>query len=278
MTPPPREPEPRQSGPGPLTSTHNPRVRAAMALRDRRTRDREGRTLVEGHDELSLALESGALPGDLFFCRDLFSAANPEALLQRAAAAGARLLEVDRRIFGRLAYREHPDGFLAVVAVPRRGLADLALGENPLILIAESIEKPGNLGAMLRTADAAGVDAVIACDSVTDWGNPNVVRAQQGTVFSVQTAEAGTAETIEWLQARDIAILAATPSAENLYFDADMRGPVALAVGAERQGLSEAWLARGSEMTLVPMRGRANSLNVATVAALLMYEAVRQRR
>lgn len=278
MTPPPREPEPHQNGPGSLTSTHNPRVRAALALRERRTRDREGRTLVEGHDELSLALESGATPGDLFYCPALFSVADPEALLQRARVAGARLVEVDRRVFEKLAYREHPDGFLAVAAIPYRGLADLSLGENPLILIAELLEKPGNLGAILRTADAAGVDALIACDSVTDWGNPNVVRASKGTVFSVQTAEASSAETLDWLRARGIAILAATPAAERLYYDVDMRGPVALAVGAERQGLSEAWLARQAETALVPMSGRANSLNVATVAALLMYEAVRQRR
>lgn len=275
---PPREPEPFTSGHGPLTSTHNPRVRAALALRERHARDREGRTLVEGHDELALALESGAAPGDLFYCPALFGAADPEALLQRAAAAGARLVEVDRRVFERLAYREHPDGLLAVAAIPHRGLADLTLGENPLILIVESLEKPGNLGAILRTADAAGVDALIACNSVTDWGNPNVVRASKGTVFSVQIAEASTAEAINWLQGREIAILAATPAAQRLYYDVNMRGPVALAVGAERQGLSEAWLARQSETALVPMRGRANSLNVATVAALLMYEAVRQRR
>lgn len=277
MTPP-REPEPFNNRQGPLTSTHNPRVRAALALRERRARDREGRTLVEGHDELLLALESGAALGDLFYCPALYSADDPQSLLDRATARGARLVEVNRRVFERLAYREHPDGLLAVAEVPRRSLADLALSDNPLIVIAESLEKPGNLGAILRTADAAGVDALIACDSVTDWGNPNVVRASKGTVFSVQTAEARTDEAIDWLRARGIAILAATPSATRLYYDAEMRESVALVVGAERQGLSSGWLARREERTLVPMRGRANSLNVATVAALLMYEAVRQRR
>jgi TrmH family RNA methyltransferase len=261
-----------------LTSTHNPRVRAALALRERRARDRDGRTLVEGHDELLLALESGAALGDLFYCPALFSVPDPDTLLGRAAAAGARLVEVDRRVFDRLAYREHPDGFLAVAAIPRRSLAELSLGKNPLIVIVEALEKPGNLGAILRTADAAGVDALIACDSLTDWGNPNVVRASKGTVFSVQTAEASTAKTIDWLREHGISILAATPSATRLYYDMDLCEPVALVVGAERQGLSAAWLARQEEWALVPMQGRANSLNVATVAALLMYEAVRQRR
>jgi TrmH family RNA methyltransferase len=185
---------------------------------------------------------------------------------------------VNERVFEKIAYRDNPDGWLAVFPLRRHRLEDLTPGDVPLIVVAEAIEKPGNLGAILRTSDAAGVTAVIACDSVTDIGNPNVVRSSKGAVFCVPVAEATTAETITWLRARGIPIVAATPQATLSYSDIDMTGPVAIAVGAEKPGLSRAWLDQADITVQIPMVGRVNSLNVATSAALLVYEAVNQRR
>jgi TrmH family RNA methyltransferase len=153
----------------------------------------------------------------------------------------------------------------------------LTLGPNPLLVVAEAVEKPGNLGALLRTCDAAGVTAVIVCDPTTDLNNPNVVRSSRGTLFTVPVVEAASAETIAYLKAHGIAIVAATPAASRAHIAADLRGPVAIAVGTEDAGLSDAWLSQADLAVRIPMRGRVNSLNVATAAALLIYEAVRQR-
>ena len=176
-----------------------------------------------------------------------------------------------------MAYRDNPDGWLAVLPAVRRALDDLPAAERPLLLIAESIEKPGNLGALLRSADAAGVTGVIVCDPATDLNNPNVVRSSRGTLFTVPVAEATAAEAFAWLRARGIPIVAATPQATQTFTQADLSGPVAIAVGAEHDGLSAAWLAQASVQVSIPMRGRVNSLNVSAAAALLLYEAVRQR-
>jgi TrmH family RNA methyltransferase len=163
------------------------------------------------------------------------------------------------------------------VSLPRRRLDALRLGATPLLLVAEGVEKPGNLGAMLRTADAAGVDAVVACDPRTDWGNPNVVRASKGALFAVQVASATTGEARAWMADREIKFVVATPDATTPYTDADLRSPSAIVVGAERQGVSAAWLERPLETVSIPMVGRVNSLNVSIAAALMVYEAVRQR-
>lgn len=261
----------------PLTSLQNPRVKAALSLRDRRARDRERLTLIEGYHELTLALDSGVRPIEVFYCPALIDEAAQARLLRALEAAGARLIEVDRRVFDRLAYRENPDGWLAVAPVPGRMLSEVRLGPNPLLMVTEAVEKPGNLGAILRTADAAGIDALIACDPLTDWGNPNVIRASKGTVFSVPVATAPSAAAITWLRQHGIRIVAATPAAETIYHAADLRGPVALTVGTEKHGLSRAWLDAADTAVRVPMHGKADSLNVATVAALLIYEALRQR-
>ncbi len=147
----------------------------------------------------------------------------------------------------------------------------------PFLIVAEAVEKPGNLGAMLRTADAVGVDAVLAAAPITDWGNPNIVRASKGAVFSVPVAAASTTETLDWLRERGIAIVAATPAATALYTDVDLRGPIAIAVGAEKHGLSDSFLAAADIHVRIPMWGRVNSLNVSIATALLAYEALRQR-
>lgn len=261
----------------PLTSPHNPRVRAAARLRERRGRQAAGLTLVEGADELALALAAGVRLTTIFLCPELIRPAS--AGLRDHWPAETEVVEVTPAVFARLAYRENPDGWLAVAPLPGRKLDDLSLPQArpPLLLVCEAVEKPGNLGAMLRTADAAGADALLVCDPATDLGNPNVIRASRGAIFTVPVALTTTAAALAWLKAHDVAIVAATPQAERRFTDVDLRGPVALAVGAEDAGLSDLWL-RAADLTVrIPMTGRVNSLNVAASAALLLYEAVRQR-
>lgn len=261
-----------------ITSPANPRLKGLTGLRRRRVREAEGRTLLEGFEELSLALGAGLVPTTVYYCPDLM--ADPETQLDvvRAAAGdGAEAVRLGRAAFEKVAYREGPDGFLAVVPTPTRTTADLALNGTPLVLVCEGVEKPGNLGAMLRTADAAGVDAVIAADPVTDWGNPNVVRASKGTVFTVPVVSDTTQATLERLARDDIPLVAATPDTDIEHTDLDYTGPVAIAVGAEKYGLTPGLLEAATHRVRIPMVGRANSLNVATSAAILLYEVVRQR-
>jgi TrmH family RNA methyltransferase len=260
-----------------ITSLQNPRVKQVVRLRDRRHRDREGLMLVEGRAELRLALAGGVHPQTLFVCPALAPEPEPD-LIERSRAGGAEVVEVTAPVFEKMAYRENPDGWLALVPFARRALAALEPGPQPLILVAEAVEKPGNLGALLRSADAAGASAVIVCDPTTDVNNPNVVRSSRGALFTVSVAEASVSETLDWLRARHIAIVAATPQAEVAYTEADLRRPVAVVVGTEHEGLSHAWLEGAGLAVRIPMFGRVNSLNVATAASLLLYEAVRQRR
>jgi len=259
-----------------ITSPANPRVKQLVALRRRRVRDDAGVTLVEGFEELDLALRAGLRPHALYYCPDLADAGQLD-LTTRAAAAGADLVSVSQEVFRKAAYRESPDGWLAVVPALRADLADLKLGATPLLLICQGVEKPGNLGAILRTADAAGVAAVIATDPVTDWGNPNVIRASKGTVFSVPVAASTSAQVLTWLADHQLRLAATTPDTDLLLGQADLTGSVAIAVGSEKYGLPAEWLNRADLRVRIPMFGQADSLNVATSAAIVCYEAVRQR-
>lgn len=262
-----------------ITSPANPRVKALVGLRRRRVRQEQRRTLVEGYEELELALDAGVVPHELYHCPELMGEpARGAQLVDRVAALGTEVVQLSRAAFEKAAYREGPDGFLAVVDSVERRCGDLDVPDDALILVCQRVEKPGNLGAMLRTADAAGADAVIAADPVTDWGNPNTVRASKGTVFSVQVASDGTSSVRAWLAARGIPLVAATPDTETEHTDVDYTGPVAIAVGAEKTGLTSDVLAGAEHRVRIPMVGRANSLNVATSAAIIVYEAVRQRR
>ncbi len=256
-----------------LTSLQNPRVKAAVRLRERRHRDAEGLMLVEGHDELTLGIEAGLAPVTLF----VTAAHTGTPLTRRCEGLGAEVIETTKDVFAKLAYREHPDGCLAVARTPETGLKRLQLPAQPLVLVVDGVEKPGNLGAMLRTADAAGVHAVILSDAGTDPFNPNVVRASKGAVFSVPLAVAEPEEGIGWLRERGIAVATATPESGDVYTKASLSGSMALVVGAEDAGVSAAWRDAAVFSVNIPMAGRVNSLNVATAAALLLYEAVRQR-
>lgn len=260
-----------------ITSLQNPRVKQIVALRDRRDRERARLMRVEGYEELALALACDAQPLTLFFCPGLFREQSQIKLIERIGRRGTEVIEVSDRVFAKMAYRENPDGWLATFAPVPRALEHVRLGSDPFVVVAEAVEKPGNLGAMLRTADAAGVDAVIAAAPITDWGNPNIVRASKGTLFSVQVAEVDSDRALAWLREHAVQIVAATPQAATAYTEANMRGPVAIAVGSEKHGLSPMWIEAADVQVRIPMRGRVNSLNVATAAALLVYEALRQR-
>jgi TrmH family RNA methyltransferase len=262
-----------------ITSPANGRLKSLVALRRRRAREEAGLTLVEGYDELSLALEAGVAPRTLYYCPELMlDPAAQQDVLRRVQGLGSDTQQLGRAAFEKVAYREGPDGFLAVVDAVIRTCVELPVGPVPLALICQGVEKPGNLGAMLRTADAAGVAAVVAADPVTDWGNPNLVRASKGTVFSVPVASDSTIETLKWLSDNGIALVATTPDTDMYYTDVDYTGSVAIAVGAEKYGLTDEILAAAAYKIRIPMVGRANSLNVAASAAIVIYEAVRQRR
>lgn len=260
-----------------ITSPSNPRIKGLAALRRRRVREESGTTLLEGYEELQLALDAGLVPRTLYWCADLMLDPRAQrALVDDVASRGAEAVELSRAAFEKAAYREGPDGFLAVVDQPGGDHLDLA-GDAPLLLCCEHVEKPGNLGAMLRTADAAGVTGVIAADPVTDWGNPNVVRSSKGTVFSVPVASMSTQRMVADLRAAGVLVVAATPHTDVEHTDVDYTGPVAILVGAEKEGLTDEALDAADVRVRIPMVGRANSLNVATSAAIIVYEAVRQR-
>ncbi|RZT84265.1 TrmH family RNA methyltransferase [Pseudonocardia sediminis] len=263
--------------PADLTSTANPRVKALIRLRShRRARVEAGSTLVEGHDELRLALQAGVRPTELYWAPSL-ARDEHRGLLDDVRATGARVTSVSRDVFDRIAYREGPDGWLAVVPDPGSAIADIVLGPRPLVLVAEGIEKPGNIGAMLRTAEACGVDAVIGASTVTDFGNPNAVRASKGTVFAVPVASAPSAEVLDWLRGHGVRIAVTTPAGTTALGDARLDGPVAVVVGAESTGVTDLWLDAADETVVIPMRGKVNSLNAATAGAVALFEANRQR-
>jgi TrmH family RNA methyltransferase len=260
-----------------ITSLQNPRLKRLIRLRDRRARDEEGAFLVEGYREVRRALERNVALAELFFSRDWFLGVNEPALLAEAEASGAKLYELSKDAFAKVAYRERPDGILAVAPQWKRSLSGLTLPAAPFILVVEAIEKPGNLGTILRSADAAGCDAVIVCDPVTDLFNPNVVRASTGVLFSVPCFVEEGATVLAWLREKGVRTVATTPAAKEVYSEADLRGPLAVIMGSEQYGLSEFWLKNADLPVRIPMAGQADSLNVAMAALITLFEAVRQR-
>ncbi len=261
----------------PITSPQNDRIKALVRLRNRRERDRTGRFLVEGYREVRRAVEAGLDIDELYTCPALYLGSDEPRLARLAEEAGATLFEVADAPFRKASYRDRPEGLLAVVRQFDIDPASLDPGPDPLFLVAESIEKPGNLGTMLRTAEAAGAAGLIAADPTTDPFNPNVVRASLGTLFRVPLAVASSSEALTWLNDRGIRTVAATPHADTPHYDLDLRGPVALVVGSEQYGLSEEWLVGADHRVVIPMPGSVDSLNAAMAAGILLFEAVRQR-
>jgi TrmH family RNA methyltransferase len=262
-----------------ISSLQNPRIKQLVKLRDRRPRDEAGVFLVEGYRQIRRALEKGIRITELYYSPEWYLGENEPALIAQAAAAGAQLFELSKDAFAKVAYRERPDGLLAVAPQWRRSLADIVTPaeKSPFLLVVEAIEKPGNLGTILRSADAAGVDALIVCDPVTDLFNPNVVRASTGVLFSVPVVIASSAEVREWLREKQIRSVATTPSATDIYTATDLRGPLAIVMGSEQYGLSDYWLKEADARVVIPMAGQADSLNVAMATIITLFEAVRQR-
>jgi TrmH family RNA methyltransferase len=260
-----------------ITSNQNPRIKNALLLKERRERDSTGLFLVEGYRELKRAADQQIAFATLFVCEELFLGENEEALIRQIQAKGAEIISCAPHVFQKLSYRDRPDGLVGIAKQMKRTLADLPKKTNPFFIVAESIEKPGNLGTILRSADAVGVDGVIVCDRCTDIYNPNVVRASVGTLFTIPVVEASSAETLEWLQKQQIQIVAATPAAKQTFTEAPLSGPVAIVVGTEQLGLTQSWMQNADIQVSIPMRGVADSLNVSAATTLLLYEVLRQR-
>ncbi len=262
-----------------LTSLQNPKVKQVVRWRDRPDRDDSQVVLAEGYRALVRALAGDYPLKEIFVCPEMFPAEkhHEEELLQQWADRGARLIRVAPAAFEKMCYRDRPEGLLGVGPQIHRTLKDLKRVDNPFYLVAEQIEKPGNLGTIMRSSDAVQVNGLILCDSRTDLFNPNVVRASTGNLFTLPVAEATTQETIPWLKQQGIRILATSPHVDTLYTQVDLTKPVAVVVGAEQFGLTKPWIQQADLVVRLPMLGEADSLNVSTATSILLYEVVRQR-
>lgn len=261
----------------PITSTANPRIKAAIALRDRRERDSRGLTIVDGVRELRRALDGGIVIDEAFVCPAQLDGPAAGGLVERLHETGVGPVEVSEAVFARLAFGDRSEGVIGIVAIPPTGLDRLIVGDDALIVVLDGLEKPGNLGAILRSADGAGADAVIMADPRTDPYNPNVIRASLGTVFSIPVATAGARDARAWLDRRRIRVVATRVEAPLPYTAVDLRAASAIVLGTEAMGLGQAWSGGNVVEVSVPMRGVADSLNVSATAAILLYEARRQR-
>jgi RNA methyltransferase, TrmH family len=280
-----------------ITSLQNPRVKDAVRLRDRRHRDKQGRILIDGARELRRAIAAGLKLVETFVCEPLCASDDAEHLLATLPQVGGEIWHVTETVFERLAFGQRAEGVLGVAEMPKPTLADLFCGAGvsparaagtapqartatqtaPLVAVLEGVEKPGNVGAVLRSADAAGVSAVIVADGRTDLYNPNAIRASSGTIFSMPVCEASSGDVLAWLRERGFRIAAARVDGSIPYTEIDFRGPTAIVLGTEATGLSPIWSGNDIQAVRLPMLGAADSLNVSVTAAVLFYEALRQR-
>lgn len=255
-----------------LTSMQNPKVRRLLELQQKSSeRRKSGLFVVEGRRELERCISRGYRVDTLFWCPAIFGAEEPQV-------EAVRIYQVTADIYNKVAYRGGTEGVIAEVVARQTTLADLPLRKSPLIVVLESVEKPGNLGAVLRSADAANVDAVIVCDPLTDLYNPNLIRASVGAFFSVPCVACTTDECISWLKAKGIQLLTAQLQDSHYYYETDMTGPTAIVMGTEATGLTAQWREAADAHIRIPMLGMGDSLNVSVSAAVLMFEAVRQRQ
>ncbi len=256
-----------------ITSTQNPKVKSLLALEKPRERRKQQLFVIEGKKEIGLALEAGYKIGNIFFCDEIISAEEVGKLFRDDKL----LIPVSKDVFDKLAVRENSGGMIAVAEQKLHILDRITLSNNPLVLVLESVEKPGNLGAILRTADASGVDAVIICDPQTDFYNPNVIRSSIGCIFTKQVAAATSEETINWLKKNNIRIYCTYLKASKLYHLTDYTQPSAIVMGTESTGLSDTWVKNSDANIIIPMQGKIDSMNVSTAAAVVVFEAKRQR-
>lgn len=259
-----------------ITSSANQRVKEMVRLHKADERKKQNRIIIEGLREITMAVERGIIPDQLFIVPEIADRKKIFNLTQKLNGK-AKLIEITKNVFSKMAYRENSDGVI-VSAIPKySSLDDLKLSKEPLIIVMECVEKPGNLGAVLRTADAAGADAVIVCDERTDIYNPNIIRSSLGTVFTNQVVTCASEEVIEWLKNKNIKMYATALGSQKVYTDIDFTKSCAIVFGSEAKGLSDVWLKNADEKILIPMKGKADSLNVSASAAIVAYEAVRQR-
>ena len=257
-----------------ITSAQNPKLKQLLALQEKsRLRRSEGVFVVEGRRELEHCVAAGFEVEAVFICPDLYNCHSERS----EGIYSSRTFHLSKELYAKVAYREGTEGVIAEVKAKYLTLEDLALKENPLVMVLEGVEKPGNLGAVLRSADAAGADAVIICDPLTDLYTPNLIRASIGAVFTVPVVCCSSEEAIAFLKARGIRILTAQLQDSSPYYNVDMRTGTALVMGTEATGLTPVWRSAADAHILIPMLGRLDSLNVSVSAAILLYEAVRQR-
>jgi len=255
-----------------ITSTQNPKIKEIIKLRKANKRKKEDLIVIEGQKEVSLALEAGIVIDNLYFSEEL---AKDKKL---AGIDKEKIINVEKNVFEKISLRDNPDGFLVLARAKYLELEKIKLSKNPLVVILESVEKPGNLGAILRTADATQVDAVIITDSRTDIYNPNVIRASLGTVFTNNIVICDTEECLAWLKKNKIKSLATTPDAKKIYTDIDYTSPSAIVIGTEHDGLSDKWLDAVDQKIKISMKGKIDSLNASVSTAVVLFEIVRQRK
>lgn len=266
-----------------ITSAQNPKIKELLTLQEKsRARREKGLFVVEGRRETGHCINAGYRARTLFVCMDIISQDDLDAILDsvvwsQSGNGQGNIIRIPAHLYDKVAYRGGTEGIIAVMEWKSRTLDSLHLQENPLIVVLESVEKPGNLGAVLRSADASGADAVIVCDPLTDLYNPNLIRSSIGAVFSRQVALASSEETISWLKTRGIKILTAQLQDSEWYYDTDMRKGTAIVMGTESTGLTDIWRKAADSHIKIPMLGELDSLNVSVSAAILLYEAVRQR-
>ena len=261
-----------------ISSLQNPLVRQILQLKEKkRGRDKSGLFILEGHRELQLALKGGYEITKVFFCSDIISFDELTRLFL-SDTSGIEAIELSRDVYRRVAYREKTEGMLALTKAKSHRLQDLQFHrENPLILIAQSPEKPGNLGALLRTADAGHLDAVILADPKSDLYNPNVIRSSVGCLFTVNIGVSSSDEVLQFLKERGIKLYAAELTASQVYSELDYTEAVAIAVGTEATGLTDQWINESDANVIIPMKGQIDSMNLSVSAAILIFEALRQR-
>mgnify|MGYP003294461105 CR=1 FL=1 len=265
-----------------ITSAQNPKIKDLLALQEKsKERRKKGLFVVEGRRELLHCIESGFEPYTLFICRDIISDQDLDAIVKaievRFGGLQVQIIEIPQHLYDKVAYRGGTEGVIAELRCREMNLESLRLKENPLVVVLESVEKPGNLGAVLRSADASGVDAVIVCDPLTDMYNPNLIRSSIGAIFTVPIATASSEDTIKWLKANNIKIYTAQLQDSEWNYDTDMKGGTAIVMGTEATGLTDAWRKAADAHIKIPMLGKLDSLNVSVSAAIRMFEAVRQR-
>lgn len=261
-----------------ISSVTNPKIKRVVKLKQRQARDEQDLTVVDGLREVLRAKEAGVTLEEVYICPALLEKFFGQNAIDALVSEAREVVEVSAAVFEKICFGERKEGIVAIARVKKKSLDAAVLPKDPLVVVLDQVEKPGNLGAILRSCDGAGVDAVIVADTTTDIFSPNVIRASTGVVFSMTVAQGSPDDVKDFLKKNKIKIFAAAPQANQAYFSVDLTGPSAFVLGAEDKGLSDFWLEEADERIAIPMRGKADSLNVSTTAAILVYEALRQRR